>query len=307
MNKLDRIVVTGAAGLVGSALVDRLSAEGFENVVGLGRADCDLLDTAVTFAEFERRRPDHVFHAAARVYGILGSMKHQGPSFYENIMINTNVVEASRRAGVRKITVMGTGAVYPFPSPGLPLKEDMIFLGRPFPGNAGYANAKLATLSMLEAYQESYGMKWAYIVSANLFGPRDKFDVEFGHVVPSLIKKFYDAKKNGGAVTVWGDGSAQRDFVYVKDAARIALAVMKEVDGPVNMGSGQVYRIGDIVEALTEITDMSGRLEWDPTKPNGQAYRAYDLSKILSLGFKPAYSIRDGLKETWDWYCAQHD
>jgi GDP-L-fucose synthase len=307
LNKLDRIVVTGAAGLVGSALVDRLSAEGFENVVGLKRADSDLLDTAVTFTEFERRRPDHVFHAAARVYGILGSMKHQGRSFYENIVINTNVVEASRRAGVRKITVMGTGAVYPFPSPGLPLKEDMIFLGRPFPGNAGYANAKLATLSMLEAYQESYGMKWAYIVSANLFGPRDKFDVEFGHVVPSLIKKFYDAKKNGGAVTVWGDGSAQRDFVYVKDAARIALAVMKDVDGPVNMGSGQVYRIGDIVEALTEITDMSGRVEWDPTKPNGQAYRAYDLSKILSLGFKPAYSIRDGLKETWDWYCAQHD
>jgi GDP-L-fucose synthase len=307
MNKSDRIVVTGAAGLVGSALVERLSAEGYENVVALGRADCDLLDTPATFTEFERRRPDHVFHAAARVYGIMGSMKHQGPSFYENIMINTNVVEASRRAGARKITVMGTGAVYPFPSPGLPLKEDMIFLGRPFPGNAGYANAKLATLSMLEAYQESYRMKWAYIVSANLFGPGDKFDVEFGHVVPSLIKKFHDARKNGGAVTVWGDGSAQRDFVYVKDAARIALAVMKDVDGPVNMGSGQVYRIRDIVDTLAEITDMSGRIEWDHSKPNGQAYRAYDLSKINSLGFKPAYSIRDGLKETWDWYCGRND
>jgi GDP-L-fucose synthase len=265
LNKSDKIIVTGAAGLVGSALVDHLRAEGYENVVPLQRADCDLLDTPATFAVFERRRPDHVFHAAARVYGIMGSMKNQGKSFYENCMINTNVVEASRRAGAKKITVMGTGAVYPFPSPGLPLR-DMIFLGRPYPANAGYANAKLATLAMLEAYEESYGLKWAYVVSGNLFGPRDKFDVEFGHVVPSLIKKFYDAKKSGGTVQVWGDGSAQRDILYVKDAARVALAVMSSIDGAVNMGSGEVYRIRDVVDTLGELAGMSGRIEWDPSK-----------------------------------------
>jgi GDP-L-fucose synthase len=307
LNKSDKIIVTGAAGLVGSALVDHLRAEGYETVIPLRRADCDLLDTAATFALFERRRPDHVFHAAARVYGIMGSMKNQGKSFYENCMINTNVVEASRRAGARKITVMGTGAVYPFPSPGLPLREDMIFLGRPYPANAGYANAKLATLAMLEAYEESYGLKWAYIVSGNLFGPRDKFDVEFGHVVPSLIKKFYDAKKSGGTVQVWGDGSAQRDILYVKDAARVALAVMSNIDGAVNMGSGEVYRIRDVVDTLTELAGMSGRIEWDPSKPNGQAYRAYDLSKIKRLGFNPVYSLRAGLEETWNWYCARHE
>jgi GDP-L-fucose synthase len=307
LNKSDKIIVTGAGGLVGSALVDCLRAEGYENVMPVQRADCDLLDTPATFALFDRRRPDHVFHAAARVYGIMGSMKHQGASFYENCMINTNVVEASRRAGARKITVMGTGAVYPFPSPGLPLKEDMIFLGRPYPANAGYANAKLATLAMLEAYEESYGLKWAYIVSGNLFGPRDKFDVEFGHVVPSLIKKFYDAKKSGGTVQVWGDGSAQRDILYVKDAARVALAVMSSIDGAVNMGSGHVYSIRDVVETLSELAGMSGRIEWDHSKPNGQAYRAYDLSKIERLGLSPIYSLRDGLAETWKWYCAQHD
>jgi GDP-L-fucose synthase len=307
LNKSDKIIVTGAGGLVGSALVDRLRAEGYENVMPVQRSDCDLLDTPATFALFDRRRPDHVFHAAARVYGIMGSMKHQGASFYENCMINTNVVEASRRAGARKITVMGTGAVYPFPSPGLPLKEDMIFLGRPYPANAGYANAKLATLAMLEAYEESYGLKWAYIVSGNLFGPRDKFDVEFGHVVPSLIKKFYDAKKSGGTVQVWGDGSAQRDILYVKDAARVALAVMSSIDGAVNMGSGHVYSIRDVVETLSELAGMSGRIEWDHSKPNGQAYRAYDLSKIERLGLSPTYSLRDGLAETWKWYCAQHD
>ena len=307
MNKSDRILVTGAAGLMGSALVEHLRAEGYENVAALTHADCDLTDTAATFSAFERRRPDHVFHAAARVYGIMGSLKNQGLLFHENVMMNTNVVEASHRAGVRKVTVMGTGAVYPFPSPGLPLKEDMIFMGRVHAAHAGYANAKLAMLAMLEAYSDSYGLAWAYIVSANLFGPRDRFDAETGNVVPSLIRKFHDAKKNGGKVVVWGDGSAQRDFVYVKDAARIALGIMNGIEGPVNMGSGQIYCIRDVVDALAEITGMGGRIEWDSSKPNGQAYRAYDLSKITGLGLKPAYSIQDGLKETWDWYCAPHD
>ena len=232
-------------------------------------------------------------------------MKHQGASFYANCVINENVIEGSRRAGARKVTAMGTGAVYPFPSPGLPLKEDMIFLGRPHPAHAGYANAKRAMLAMLEAYQESYGLKWAYIVSGNLFGPRDRFDIELGNVVPSLIKKFYDAKKSGGTVQVWGDGSAERDFIYVKDAARAALAVMSGVDGAVNMGSGGVYSIRAVVDVLSELTGMSGRIEWDRSKPNGQAYRAYDLTKLHATGFAPKYSLRAGLEETWNWYCAE--
>jgi GDP-L-fucose synthase len=305
LNKSDKIVVTGAAGLMGSALVDHLRSEGYENVVPLKRADCDLLDAPATFAFLERSRPDHVFHAAARVYGLGGSMKHQGASFYANCVINENVIEGSRRAGARKVTAMGTGAVYPFPSPGLPLKEDMIFLGRPHPSQAGYANAKRAMLAMLEAYQESYGLEWAYIVSGNLFGPRDRFDIELGNVVPSLIKKFYDAKKSGGTVPVWGDGSAERDFIYVKDAARAALAVMSGVDGAVNMGSGGVYSIRAVVDVLSELTGMSGRIEWDRSKPNGQAYRAYDLTKLDAIGFAPKYSLRAGLEETWNWYWAE--
>ena len=152
MKHTDKILVTGAGGLVGSALVDHLREQGHENVVALRHADCDLLDTAAALAAFEAHRPDYVFHAAARVYGIMGNMKNQGLSFFDNVMINTNVVEASRRAGVKKITVMGTGAVYPFPSPGLPLKEDMIFLGRPHHAESAYANAKRAMLAMLEAY-----------------------------------------------------------------------------------------------------------------------------------------------------------
>jgi GDP-L-fucose synthase len=276
LNKSDKIVVTGAAGLVGSALVDHLRSEGYEYVIPLQRADCDLLDTSATFAQFERLRPDRRRGFTARRRAEDHGHGHRG------------------------------GLSVPLAWPAA-VKEDMIFLGRPHPAHAGYANAKLAMLAMLEAYEESYGLKWAYIVSGNLFGPRDKFDVEFGNVVPSLIRKFCDAKKSGGKVQVWGDGSAQRDFIYVKDAARASVGVMSDIDGAVNMGSGQVYRIRDVVDTLGELTGMSGRIEWDASKPNGQAYRAYDLSKIHDIGLRPVYSLHDGLKETWDWYCAQND
>ena len=197
---------------------------------------------------------------------------------------------------------MGTGAVYPYPSPGLPLKEDMIFLGEPHVAENSYAHAKRAMLAMLRAYEESYGMKWAYIVSCNLFGPRDKFDTEFGHVVPSLIKKFYDAKVRGEKISVWGDGSAKRDFMYVKDTARVALEIMQQVNGPTNIGSGNVYSIREIVDMVADITNMQGQILWDNSKPNGQDYRAYDLRKINSIGFQCKYDIKEGLQETWDWY-----
>lgn len=306
MQKNERILVTGARGLVGSALVERLKTQDFEAVIPLGRQDCDLMDRAATEAFITEARPDHVFHAAARVYGIMGNMKNRALSFHENVVINTNVIHASHLAGVRKITVMGTGAVYPYPSPRLPLVEDDIFLGRPHPAEESYAHAKRAALAMLEAYRHDHGLDWAYVVSCNLFGPRDKFDVELGHVVPSLIAKFHMAKETGGSVTVWGDGSAQRDFLYVNDCAAAVQRIMEAGQGPVNIGSGTVYRIGDIVETLARVTGMEGRIDWDASKPNGQDYRAYDMSRLTGLGFRPEYSLEQGLIDTWEWYCSEH-
>lgn len=303
MDKGSTIVVTGGHGMVGKAIVAHLKAEGYDNVVPVGRQECDLTRLDDTIAFFNKARPDYVFHAAARVYGILGNMNNQGLSFLDNCLINTSVVEASRLVGVKKITVFGTGAVYPFPPTRLPLEETAIFDGRPHPSESAYAHAKRAMLAMLEAYQQSYGIDWAYIVSCNLFGPEDKFDIVGGHVVPSLIRKFFEAKREGGNVSVWGDGSAQRDFLYVKDAARVALLVMENFSGPVNMGSSEVWSIRQIAEAIADISGMTGRIAWDASKPNGQAYRAYDLSKLNSIGFKPVWSIQDGLTETWEWYC----
>lgn len=303
MQTSDRILVTGARGLVGSAVVEELRAKGYGNVVGIGREDCDLMNRSDTEALFADLRPQHVFHAAARVYGIVGNMRNRALSFHDNVSINTNVIHATHLAGAKKITVMGTGAVYPYPSPRLPLVEEDIFLGRPHPAEESYAHAKRAALAMLEAYEADHGLEWAYVISCNMFGPRDKFDIHFGHVVPSLIAKFHHAKETNGLVVVWGDGSAQRDFLYVKDCASAVRHIMERGKGAMNMGSGIVYRIKDIVTAIGRVTGMEDRIEWDPTKPNGQDYRAYDLSRLAALGFAPTYTLESGLRETWEWYC----
>ena len=297
-----KIMITGAYGLVGSAIVRLLEKMGFENLQPVGRKECDLTDKKQVEELFENNQPEYVFHCAAKVYGILGNMNNKALSFYDNVMINTNIIHSCKLVGVKKILAMGTGAVYPFPSPGLPLKEDMIFMGRPHSAENSYAQAKRAMLAMLEAYNESHQMEWAYIVSCNLFGPNDKFDTTNGHVVPSLIKKFFDAKKTNSKVSVWGDGSAKRDFLFVDDAALSAITVMNEISGSVNIGSGEVLSIRDIVSYLEKITDMQGQVEWDSSKPNGQDYRAYDLSKLNQTSFKKRYSIEQGLHITWDWY-----
>ena len=301
----DKIMVTGAKGLLGSALVSLLEAQGYQNIVAIGHQDCDLTNQAQTLGFIQDHNPDYVFHLAARVYGLMGNLSNQALSFYDNILINTNVVHGAYLAGVKKITVMGTGCVYPYPSPSLPLQEDMIFEGRPHQSGSGYAHAKRAMLAMCEAYEQSHDMAWAYIVSCNIFGTHDKFDIINGRFVPSIIKKCYDAKQLGERVTVWGNGSAQRDFLYAKDAAKATLAIMDHLNGPVNMGSGTVYAIREVIGMLTDITGLHNAFDWDPSKPNGQDYRGYDLSKLQSIGFTSSYSMAEGLQETWDWYCNQ--
>jgi GDP-L-fucose synthase len=302
----EKILVTGAAGMVGSHVVDALKAQG-RSVVGVGRKECDLRDADMTHRMFAMIKPTHVFHSAACVYGIIGNMNNPGQSFLENIQINTNVIEAARKSGVKKVTAMGTGCVYPYPPIRTPLVEDDIFMGRPHPSEAGYAHAKLAMLAQLETYGHRAEMDWAYIVSCNLFGPRDKFDPVNGHVVPSLVRKFFEAKRDNTEVTVWGDGSARRDFIYIKDAARAVTMVMDKAHGALNFGTDSVWRIGEIIKELAEISGVGmGRVVWDKTKPNGVDYRGYDLTRLKALGFEPKYSISEGLQKTWLWYSHEH-
>lgn len=299
-----RVIITGGTGLVGTALAEVMRAAGFWNVLALGSRDCDLLNWNATRAFFLTQRPDYVFHLAARVYGIMGNMRNKGSSFLDNTWINTHTIEAARLAGVRKIVAMGTGSVYPYPSPGLPLTEDMVWSGKPHWSEDSYAHAKRAMLAQLIAYEEQYEVPYAFVISGNLYGPNDKFDPEFGHVTPALVRKFYEAKLAGSEVIVWGHGTAQRDFMHSADAARALLAILRHVEGPVNMASGVVHTIRDIVDVLTAITSLTDKVAWDTCKPDGQDYRAYDLSRLSTTGFRPEVSLQDGLRQTYEWYAA---
>jgi GDP-L-fucose synthase len=303
----DKIMITGSTGLVGNALCKILLEAGYVNVFAVNRTHCDLCDYKKTVTFIKYNKPDYIFHLAAQVYGIMGNIQNKGKSYLYNSLINMGVVEGARQARVKKIVCMGSGCVYPYPSPGLPLTESMVWQGKPHDSENSYAHAKRGMLAHLEAYSEEYGMDFAFVISGNLYGPHDKFDPDWGHVIPSLVSKFYAAARRGEAVTVWGDGSARRDFTYSEDAARALLAIMLNLSGPVNMGSGKVYSIRRIVETLAAVCSMEGRVIWDASKPNGQDYRAYDMTKLQSTGFQPRIDLRTGLTITFDWYSAHID
>lgn len=304
MRRDARIVVTGAHGLLGRAVVNRLNTDGFETVIPLYRTDCDLTDRQAVRAWFQQTAPTHVFHAAAYVAGIMGNMRNQSLSFVQNTLINTHVIEAAHLAGTKKIVAVGTVAMYPDPEPGTPQVEADVWRDVPHASERGYAFAKRHMLAQLDVFRESHGMAFACALSTNLYGPHDRFDIENGHVIPSLIRKFYEAKESGGRVTIWGDGSPMRDFLYVDDAARGLIVMMDSIEGAANLATGQTHPIRELVETLVDITGMAGRVDWDSTKPSGQLYRAYDVSCINQAGFIPRVSLCDGLRSTYEWYAA---
>jgi GDP-L-fucose synthase len=231
-------------------------------------------------------------------------MRNQALFFLRNTLINTHVVEASHAVGVRKICALGTVAMYPDSTTHAPLREEAVWFGVPHSSERGYGHAKRGMLAQLDVYRESYGLKYACALSTNLYGPNDRFDIENGHVIPSLVRKFYEAKQSGQSVTVWGDGSASRDFLHVEDAARALHLIMDHVEGPVNLATGQVHKIRDAVEILADHTGMTQRVVWDATKPNGQILRAYDVSVLREAGFATQVGFSEGLCATYDWYAA---
>jgi GDP-L-fucose synthase len=299
------IVVTGANGLAGSAVVDHLK-KAYTCVVPVTRGVCDLKNHGMVAETFRRIGPEYVFHAAATVYGLGGNMRNQGKSFLENTLINTAVIDAAQKCGVKKFIAMGTNAVYPWP-PVLPYREETIFDGRPHDGEAGYGHAKRHMLAMLEAYNESYGMDYTYLVSGNLFGPRDTFDIENGHVLPSLIAKFYEASQSWDElVSVWGDGSPTRDFMYSLDLARIVRMVLEnDTTGAINIGSGDRRSIDYVCRRLCSISGVDyDRVRYDKTKPNGRPDCYADLSKLRAAGFSLEWGFDEALKSTYKWFAA---
>jgi GDP-L-fucose synthase len=296
------VMITGAGGVIGRALTAELTKYSEAPVIAVSSQDIDLRNWAATEALFQQYRPKIVYHLAARVSGIMGNLRAQGAAYFDNTLINTNTIEAARLSGVAKIIAMGSSAIYSDQIT-LPMREEDIWNGPPHNSEFGYAHAKRSMLAHLQSYQNQYGLDYAYCVSTNLFGPHDRFDEQNGHVLPSLISKFHRAAHQTRTVTVWGTGTPQRDFFYSKDAARAIRLIGEKFSGSINLASGNPVSIRDVAELLVQIADPTIHIEWDRTKPDGQALRDYDVSKLKHLGFQAQYTLTEALRETYRWYC----
>ncbi len=298
----DKILVTGGGGLLGGAIARLLRDGTVSTILTPTRSELDLMSSDSVREYLSAHRPAHVFHAAAKVFGLGGNTKFPGQMYFENASINANVIDAARLAGTRKISGVGTGCVYPVQYDGTHMSEDQIWDGPPHGSEWSYAHAKRGMLAHLAAYKEQYGLDFVFPICGNLYGPNDLFNIDYGHVIPSLIAKFHRARENNEAVVVWGTGIAVRDFTFVDDAAAAIIRAHQEISGPVNIASGNIHSIREVVESLDQVTGSSIEIRWDDTKPDGQKQRFYDLGKLGSIGFAPKYTLQHGLEATWDWY-----
>ena len=297
-----KTLVTGGGGFLGSHLVERLEQDGHDVSVPR-RADFDLTrwdDAARLFADAE---PDLVFHLAAEVGGIGANRANPGRYWYANLMMGAHVLELSRQRGVEKLVIAGTVCAYPkFAS--VPFREDDLWNGYPEETNAPYGVAKKSILVGAQSYREQYGLDSIFLLPANLYGPRDNFDLETSHVIPGLIRKMLDSAER---VTLWGDGSPTREFLYVDDCVEGITLAADRYDGaePVNLGTGAEISIRELAELIAELTGFDGEIEWDTSMPNGQPRRSLDASRARELfGFEARMPLREGLERTIAWYRA---
>jgi len=300
-----RIVVTGGAGFLGSHLVELLRERGCAQVFVPLVEDYDLTQPAAIDRLFREQRPQVLMHAAALVGGIGANRLHPGRFFYQNALMGIQVIEAARVHGVAKTVVLGTICAYPKFTP-VPFREDDLWNGYPEETNAAYGIAKKALLVQCQAYRQEYGTNAIFLLPVNLYGPRDNFDPETSHVIPALIRKFVEARRGGlRQVTLWGDGSATREFLYVKDAAEGILLATERYDKPepVNLGTGQEISIRDLAAKIAAFTGYDGEILWDTSKPSGQPRRCLDVTRAeREFGFRARTSLDAGLRATISWY-----
>jgi GDP-L-fucose synthase len=300
-----RICVTGGAGFLGSFLVEALRGQGCEEIFVPEIDEYDLTSADAVERLFTNARPEVLFHLAAVVGGIGANSRNPGRFFYENAIMGIQLIEYARRYGVEKTVVVGTICSYPKFTP-VPFREDHLWDGYPEETNAPYGIAKKALLVQCQAYRQQYGMKAAFVMPVNLYGPRDNFDPESSHVIPALIRKCLEANESGARqIVCWGDGSPTREFLYVEDAVRGLLLAAERYDkpDPVNLGSGKEISIRDLVERIARLCDYHGDIVWDASKPNGQPRRRLDTTRAEGeFGFKAETTFAEGLRATIRWY-----
>jgi GDP-L-fucose synthase len=304
MEKAARIFVAGHRGMVGSAVVRRLQRAGFENILIRTRQELDLMDRAVVRGFFESERPDYVVDAAARVGGIAANFEKPVEFLIENLTIQNNVIQAAADFGVTKLLFLGSSCIYPKLAP-QPLTEDALLTGLLEPTNDAYAIAKIAGIKLCQAYAREYGKNFISGMPTNLYGPNDNFDLQTSHVLPALIRKVHEAKRDRAKeVAVWGSGTPRREFLHVDDLADACFFLLENYNSPeiVNIGCGEDVSIRELAETVCEVIGFEGSLAFDTSKPDGTPRKLMDVGRLLALGWKPRIGLKDGIRDAYDWF-----
>ena len=304
MDTADKIFVAGHRGLVGSALVRKLEAEGFRDVLTRRRDELDLLDADAVDAFFEKEKPAIVIFAAARVGGIKANSEYPVEFLLENLRLQNNVISAAHAHDVRKLLFLGSSCIYPKHAP-QPIPESALLTGPLEPSNDAYAIAKIAGIKLCQAYAAEYGETFISAMPTNLYGPNDNFDLATSHALPALLRKAHEAKRSGAReLIVWGTGQPRREFLHVDDLADACLFLLRNYNSPsiINVGCGEDVSIRELAELICEIVGFAGALSFDASKPDGTPRKLLDVSKLKALGWEPRVSLRDGIARTYQWF-----
>ena len=305
MDSDSRILVAGAHGMVGSAIVRNLTSKGYKNIIKGIRYFVDFTNQEETDSFFKLKRPEYVFLAAAKVGGIMANNNSKADFLTENLQIQTNIIESANRWNVKKLLFLGSSCIYP-KFANQPITEDQLMTGPLEPTNDAYALAKIVGLKMCQAYREQHGFNAISLMPTNLYGPNDNFDLETSHVLPAMIAKFHAALDHSEywEVKLWGDGSAMREFLHVDDLAEACYICMQNYNESehINVGTGQDVTIKELAQTIADVVGYNRDIGWDTTKPNGTPRKVLNVDKIKSLGWEPKIRLRDGIEKTYEWY-----
>jgi GDP-L-fucose synthase len=305
MDSNSKILVAGANGMVGSAIVRNLKVKGYFNIIEATRNTVDFTDQEETKEFFEKNKPEYVFVAAAKVGGIMANKKYRGDFLYQNLMIQNNIIHYSMVNDVTKLLFLGSSCIYP-KFANQPITEDQLMTGPLEPTNDGYALAKIAGVKLCQAYCQQYGFNAISLMPTNLYGPNDNFDLETSHVLPAMIAKFHNALGHNehSEVKFWGDGTAMREFLHVDDLAEACYVCMQKYneEGHINVGTGEDVTIKQLAEIIAHVVGYDRYINWDVTKPNGTPRKVLNVNKIKSLGWEPNISLWEGIQKTYQWY-----